>query len=275
MRHLKGQVLWLTLIPFLFACNGNGSKSEQTNADSTTDKAAPAAMATLAEVPPYEAFGDARLALKEVTAAPTGDSVKVNFSFNVERYELKRQTADEASAQCANSKDGQHIHFILDNKPYTALYEPKHAITLAKGTEHYVLAFLSRSYHLSLKHAGASLLYHFKVNEQGKIEQLENPRTPMVFYSRPKGDYVGKDTANVLFDFYVWNTTLDHQHKVMADVNGQKMDIESWKPYFLKGLPLGKNTIRLTLVDNNGNRVTGDNTEVTREFNLAAGEPVK
>ncbi len=87
-----------------------------------------------------------------------------------------------------------------------ALYEPTHTATVALNSEHYVLVFLSRSYHESLKNKGAAMVYHFKVDENGKLQKMADPKTPMVFYSRPKGDYLGKDTANVLFDYYVWNT---------------------------------------------------------------------
>lgn len=264
-------LLLAAAIAITFASCGNDNTSQETAARDTT--AAPAGV-TLTDVPASKDFPDARLSLKDAKPTVNGDSVKVDFTFDVKGYELKNQTDDDASKSCANSKDGQHIHFILDNKPYTALYEPKHSVTLAKGSDHYLLAFLSRSYHLSLKHEGAALLYHFRVNDQGRIEKLEDPKTPMVFYSRPKGDYVGKDTDNLLLDFYLWNAKLGPDYKVQADVNGQVLTIDNWKPYFLKGLPMGKNSIRLTLVDKNGDKVTGDNTEVTREFNLAQQEPM-
>src|SRR5690606_26947623 len=126
-------------------------------------------------------FPDARLSMGNVSATPVGDSVKVSFNFNAKNYELKSQTSDNASQLCNNSAQGQHIHFILNNKPYVALYEPKHETTVAKNSEHYVMAFLSRSYHMSLKNEGVAVLYHFKIDENGKLQKLEDPKTPMVF----------------------------------------------------------------------------------------------
>jgi hypothetical protein len=182
---------------------------------------------------------------------------------------------------CNNSDKGQHIHFILDNKPYAALYEPKNSVVLAKNSEHYLLVFLARSYHESIKTKGASALLHFKIDDKGKMQKLSSPSEPMVFYSRPKGDYIGKNnTDNLLLDFYVWNGQLnDSTLNIKAQLKANSVDttfvLKAWKPYMLKNVPLGKPSITLTLTDKDGNKVQGDNTEVTREFNLAADEPIK
>ncbi len=261
------------------SCQDSPSGEGNETAADTTIAAATSEPVTLAPLANASEFPDAQLGMGNVTASPSGDSVKISFNFNVKNYELKNQTSDENSSLCNNSAQGQHIHFILDNRPYIALYEPKHEVTLAKNTEHYLMAFLSRSYHLSLKNKGAALVYHFKVDENGKLQKLDDPKTPMVFYSRPKGDYLGKDTENVLFDFYVWNATLGTDYKVKADIssNGSStsFDVAEWTPNFIKNLPMGKTTVKLTLVDKNGNKVEGPETEVSRDINLAKEEPMK
>lgn len=260
------------------ACGENTTDNGNAAADTTATEA-PAASVELADVPASPDFPGAALGMGKVDAAATGDSVKVSFHFDVKNYELKAQTADAADKRCSNSKDGQHIHFILDNKPYAALYEPKHEVTLAKNTEHYLVAFLSRSYHQSLKSKEAGLLYHFKVDENGKIQKLDAPTTPMLTYSRPKGDYLGKDTENILLDFYVWNATLGNDYKVKADIHTGDKDtaftISEWKSFFLKNLAMGSSTIKLSLVDKDGNKVNGPETEVSRDINLSQDEPMK
>jgi hypothetical protein len=252
-------------------------EEDLTNDTTTVVEAAPSI--GLAPVDSSQEFPNAQLSMGNVTATPAGDSVKLSFNFNVKNYELKMQTGDTNSKICNNSEKGQHIHFILDNRPYVALYEPKHETTVAKNTEHYVMAFLSRSYHLSLKNKGAALVYHFKVDENGKLQKLEEPKTPMVFYSRPKGDYLGKDTENVLFDFYVWNATLGDDYKIKADISAGGKDtsmmITEWRPYFLQNMPMGKSTIKLTMVDKDGNKVAGPETEVSRDINLSKDEPLQ
>lgn len=265
----------------LAACNNSGNKQETTtSSDSTATQAtAPRQPIMVTDVGQSPDFPNAQLTIGDVTASPQGDSVKVSFNFNVKNYELKNQTADASSKQCNNSDKGQHIHFILDNKPYVALYEPKHEVVLAKNTEHYLLAFLSRSYHESLKSKGAAAVYHFKIDDKGKLQKMDAPKEPMVFYSRPKGDYLGKDTQNLLFDFYIWNTTLSQDgNKVKAHITGDGVDttitVADWKAMFLKNMPMGKPSITLTLVDKDGNKINGPSSEVTREFNLSKDEPM-
>ena len=45
------------------------------------------------------------------------------FSFDVNQYELGMQTLKDFDYQLANSAKGQHIHFIVNNGPYSAHYE--------------------------------------------------------------------------------------------------------------------------------------------------------
>ncbi|XZF12821.1 hypothetical protein ACTHGU_13620 [Chitinophagaceae bacterium MMS25-I14] len=262
--------------------SGNGNNANAGGSDTAVaTPATPAAPVAISPVGTSPEFPDAQLSVASVTATPQGDSSKVSFAFNVKNYELKSQTADTGSKQCNNSAQGQHIHFIMDNKPYKALYEPKNDIVLAKNTEHYLMAFLSRSYHESLKNKDAALVYHFKIDEKGNLKKLDDPKTAMVFYSRPKGDYLGKDTKNVLFDFYVWNGNLSADgYKVKADIGSEggkdtTITITDWKSNFLQNLPMGKDHITLTLQDKDGKTVDGPMTTVTREFNLAEKEPMK
>lgn len=266
----------------LFSSCGDGTSpgAESSSADST---AAPVLVAPqLSDVPASPEFAGATLKVASVKAEKVGsDSTKLSFRFDVKNFELKGQTADAANKLCNNAAQGQHIHFIMDTQPYKALYEPKNEVTIANGTEHYLMVFLSRSYHESVKSPGAAALYHFKITETGDLEKLNDPKTPMVFYSRPKGDYLGKDTANILLDFYIWNGKLgaDENH-VLADVtsaNGTtaKFTLDNWAPRFINNLAMGKNKVVLTLTDKQGNPVDGPCTSATREFNLAAQEPMQ
>lgn len=261
------------------ACNSGETKTEGTATDTT---AAPKKLPLeVTDVTGSPEFADAQLNIATIQSDLQGkDSAKVSFAFSVKNYELKNQTSDAAGKMCNNSDKGQHIHFILDNKPYVALYEPKAEVVVPKNTEHYLLVFLSRSYHESIKSPGAAAIYHFKIDGKGKLQKMDEPKTPMVFYSRPKGDYVGKaNTDNLLFDFYVWNTRLSDSVMVKAKIKGDgvdtTMDINTWKAMFLKNMPMGKSSIKLTLVDKNGKKIEGPETEVSREFNLAKDEPMK
>lgn len=261
------------LAALLSSCQESGNHTHE-----AADMGSSRPSIVLADVPGSPEFPDAALALKDVKATASGDSVKLRFAFDVKNYELKKQTADADGKGCNNSPQGQHIHFILNNAPYIALYEPAYEITVAKNTEHILMAFLSRSYHESLKNKEAALVYHFRVRDNGTIEKLDIPSTPMVFYSRPKGDYTGEDIKNLLFDFYVWNTSLQSDYQVKAKISGGDVDttleMKEWKSYFLQNMPEGKINITLTLTDAAGNKVDGPETEVSRDFTLAKDEPL-
>lgn len=261
------------------SCTENTTTTESTTKDSAS-LTAPAGGITISEVPTSPDYPDAELGIAGMVPTVVGDSVKLTFNFDVKNFELKAQTGDATTKQCNNSKDGQHIHFILNNKPYVALYEPKHTVTVAKGTENYVMCFLSRSYHESVKSGKAGVLAHFRLDEKGGVTKIDSALPPMVFYSRPKGDYLGADTANLLLDFYPANVQLGADYKVKVDVknetNGRtgSFTFDSWKPQFLNGVGTGNTTVMLTLVDKNGNPIQGQNTSITRNIKLAAAEPM-
>lgn len=177
-----------------------------------------------------------------------GDSVA--FAYNVKEFVLGSQTTDASAKVCANSAKGQHIHLILNNMPYEAWYLPSFKKKLTEG--HYVaLSFLSRSYHESIKKPEAFVLTQFNVGKNaGTTIDNINLKQPLLFYSRPKGEYVGNDTKKILLDFYLVNTTLKpNGNKVRATINGKEFMIDTWKPYYIEGLPMGETIIKLELLD--------------------------
>ena len=215
-------------------------------------------------------FPGAKLEVTSQISSPIGtDSVSLKTMYKVSNFELTMHTEGHNGEHMANSGQGQHIHYILDNSPYAALYKPENTAKLKKGSEHYLLSFLSRSYHESLKEKDAFVLERFKINDKGGYEKLAVPAEPMLFYSRPKGEYKGMDTKAILLDFFVVNTTLSKKgYKVQANVNGQDFILHEWRPYQITGLPMGKNTITLTLIDAKGKAVLGKNTSIERKITL-------
>ncbi len=213
-------------------------------------------------------FPDAMLMMnKPDSKMPADKDNKVMFRFGVKNYELGMQTPNKSAAECCNnSNKGQHIHLILNDKPYKPLYTTDFDTTLLPG--HYVaLAFVSSSYHESIKGKDAYKLSQFNVGAaKGTDADL---KAPHLFYSRPKGTYKGKDTKNILLDFYLVNTELSaNGNKVMATINGNEFTLDRWDGYIIKGLPMGKSTIKLKLVDKSGKMIAGPYNEVSREITL-------
>lgn len=180
-------------------------------------------------------------------------------------FKLGEQTTDAPEKNCANSKEGQHLHLIIDTEPYVAKYESSFTHDIPDG-EHYLLCFLSRSYHESIKRPAAFKAAKVTVTNKS-ITHSENIEGPMLFYSRPKGLYTGDETKKVMLDFYLVNTDLTGYH-VEADINGEKHHLDKWQPYYIEGLPEGDNTIKLSLLDANGQLANTPLNPVSRTFQL-------
>ncbi len=190
------------------------------------------------------------------------------FNYDVSGYTFGKITDDAEQVMCANSAKGQHVHLIIDNEPYIAKYEPTFEQPVADG-EHHILTFLSRSYHESIKTDAAHRAV--KVNTSGgSFTSSEEITEPMLFYSRPKGTYVGTaETENIMLDFYPVNVTLGDEYTVQATINGKEFTIDEWKPYYIENLPMGENTVTLTLM--RGNEIVDTPLNpVRRTFTLEA-----
>jgi hypothetical protein len=251
-------MLGFTLVSCSQATEGREDDSdEQTEVESVVEESD----IKVSEFPASNAFEDATLL--------GGKYKNGKFFFEVENYELGRQTDDAEVKMCANSAKGQHIHLIVDDKPYAAKYVNEFEHEVEDG-EHYVLAFLSRSYHESIK--SNSSYQAKKMNfENGNVTASSEIDEPILFYSRPKGTYVGKaNIEKVMLDFFVLNTNMGTDHFVKAEINGEKeILLDTWAPIFLEGLPIGDNKIKLTLVDKEGVAVDAPNNPVERVFTLA------
>ncbi|MBA9078526.1 MULTISPECIES: hypothetical protein [Rufibacter] len=213
-------------------------------------------------------FPDADLDLNqpEKNGKVAGDSVQ--FEYEVKNYQLSQQTPDAATHEHANSKEGQHIHNIVDNEPYTAHYKPSFKKAIEPG-QHVVLSFLSRSYHESIKHKDAYDLRVITVGNGGKSNLKFDEGGQHLFYSRPKGEYKGADTKKVMLDFYLVNTSLDKGgNKVRATINGNEFILDQWLPYLVEGLPMGENTFKLELINSQGQVIPGPFNTVERKITL-------
>ena len=188
--------------------------------------------------PKYE---DAALVLNELNSES-----ELEFSFDVKNYELGAQTEHEFQYSLANSKKGQHIHLIINNNPYSAHYTNKFKKKLDPDNG-VILAFLSRSYHESVKNKNAYIFTQY-----GDLEKIDLDKQ-YLFYSRPKGTYTGQDTKKLLLDFYLVNTTISKNgNKVRATINDEEFLIDEWSPYYIEGLPKGEVKIKLELINSLG-----------------------
>tara|TARA_R110002096_G_scaffold135456_2_gene287401 strand:+ start:342129 stop:342977 length:849 start_codon:yes stop_codon:yes gene_type:complete len=217
---------------------------------------------------PSAQFPEASLGFAEEMKSISEDG-NFNFNFSVSGYELGAQSPDAETKGLANSAKGQHIHLIVDNGPYSAHYESGFEKSFEKG-HHIAIAFLSRSYHESVKGANAHQVFQFTSGSEEDAADVDLSQE-MLFYSRPKGSYTGKGAEKILVDFFLKNTEIaPGGNYIKMTINGStSVLLDNWQPYFIEGLPMGENTIKLQLLNSEGNLVDSPMNDITRTFTLA------
>jgi len=204
------------------------------------------------------------------------------------------------------TKMGNHIHVIMDNQPYEAYYEigqPFELRNVSDG-EHTLRVFPSRPWHESYKNAGAFQMVKFTVRNGGSdatkptttlngntianantalpTESKEMKRSmggaidmkrPLLTYSRPKGEYKDDEAEAIMIDFWLLNAKLTGdggEYRARYSVNGgEPKFIDKWAPIWLSGWSAGNHSVKLELVDKDGNLVdNGGYNSTTREITV-------
>ncbi len=185
----------------------------------------------------------------------------VTVSFEVQNFDLGVKTKGHGKNGLAASDKGQHIHLIVNNEPYQAIYDTEKPVVISdlKPGRHAIRAFLSRSWHESVKAAGSyqEIDFYFQ-----KVTTELVPTTAVLTYSRPKGEYTGKDAKLILVDFFLDKVELENGQlpngmKIKLVVDGKASYLTEWKAYYLKDLSPGEHQIQLALLDAKNKRVPG------------------
>ena len=269
MKMKKPNLLAFTLIlGLVFVSCKQQKKENNEQMDEPAMEVAETPAITLEKLEGSPDYADASLQLEQPGDLKIPAGGEVNFTFAVTDYELGAQTGGPNASLLANSGKGQHIHFILNNQPYSAHYEPAFAKEIPNGV-HHLVAFLSRSYHESVKNDNSVVVKKLEIGPNAVDSVGLDMEAPTLIYSRPKGTYSGDDTKNLLLDFFVLNTTLSEDgNKVKATINGEEFMISEWAPHVVKGLPMGEVTVQLELLDASGNLIPGPFNSVTRTVQL-------
>jgi len=183
------------------------------------------------------------------------------------------------------AKGSNHVHLILDNKPYKAIYDTKEPVrlndlaageALAEGM-HVLVAFPSRANHESVKTKDAFTVVPFWVGKKDAAAAKNDPtKKPMLVYSRPKGDYNGEMANHVLVDFQVANVTLaEGKEHVHVTVTGPGIDkpvegnVEKFgTPLYIDNLQNGSYQLKVELLDAAGKLIEGPWNSTTRTIKV-------
>ena len=275
MKTFKNLLVCLFSIAVIFSCKED--KKNQNEDNNTTDienKEEVTPEIKIQKLDDSPGYSDAELVMNSPSNTTMKSGGEGDFNFTINNYTLGAQTESTNAKYLANSGKGQHIHFILNNQPYSAHYTGEFKKEIPEGV-HHLVAFLSRSYHESVKNENSVVVKKFEVGNAPENTLGLDMDAPTLIYSRPKGTYVGKDTENLLLDFFVLNTTLSETgNKVRATINDKEFTITEWAPHVVRNLPMGEVKIKLELVDNKGKLIEGPFNSVTRTVVLKAEEAI-
>lgn len=159
---------------------------------------------------------------------------------------------------------GPHLHVILDNQPYKAVYDLNKPLVLEDLTPgtHTLRVFASRPWHESFKNEGAYAQTKFHVFTKTD-DNNPSPSLPLLTYSRPTGSYGAEP---IMLDFYLTNAPLHlvaqesaedeiTDWRIRVTANGQSFVIDRWQPIYLKGFKPGESWVQLEFLDEQGNPV--------------------
>jgi hypothetical protein len=189
------------------------------------------------------------------------------------------------------AQGSSHVHLILDNKPYKAIYDTKEPVrlnelaageALAEGM-HVLVAFPSRANHESVKTKDALTVVPFWIGKKDATAAKNDPtKKPMLVYSRPKGDYNGEMANHVLVDFQVANVTLaEGKEHVHVTVTGPGIDkpieghVEKFgTPLYIDNLQNGSYQLKVELMDGNNKLIEGPWNSTTRTIKVDHDAPM-
>ncbi|WP_124977152.1 DUF6130 family protein, partial [Aphanothece sacrum] len=265
LRSQPIQSLWLCGLLF-FLSWGLISCSDRLQASEPLSEPIPQVVITgkLAEVTPPPVIQELRQVLEQYSPQVSIVSPKTDQMFEETTISVKLQVRDLPLFNNAEFQMGPHIHLIVDNEPYQAVYNVDKPIILENLTPgtHTIRVFASRPWHESFKNEGAYAQSTFHILTKTG-ENAPNPSLPLLTYSRPKRDYGAQP---IMLDFYLTNAPLhvvarDNNEDEIVDwrirvtVNGESFLLDTWQPIYLTGFEEGKNWVQLEFIDEKGNLV--------------------
>ena len=218
----------------------------------------------IAEVSPPTVIQQLRQSLENYQPQVKILSPKTDDLLQDDTVTVQLQVQDLPIFKNAELELGPHLHVILDNQPYKAVYDPNQPLVftdLLPGT-HTLRVFASRPWHESFKNEGAYAQTTFHIFTKTQ-DNNPDPNQPLLTYSRPKGTYGAEP---ILLDFYLTNAPLhlvaqENQADEIADwrirctINGNSFVLDRWEPIYLEGFKAGKNWVQLEFLDDQGNPV--------------------
>lgn len=187
---------------------------------------------------------------------------------------------DGSAFELRNVADGEHTLRVFASRPWHESYKNEGSFQMVKFTvkngnaNTNQPATTNSGQQMSNANSNASSA----PTPEGKAMQSStggavDAKKPLLTYSRPKGEYKEADADPIMIDFWLANGKLvgeGGEYRVRYSVNGgEPKFVEKWAPLWLQGWTAGKHSIKLELVDKDGNVVdNGGYNSTTREITV-------
>ncbi|KZL48346.1 hypothetical protein A2T98_18445 [Nodularia spumigena CENA596] len=255
-------LMTLVLVLTLASCGEKASSQEVAVNQTNNPPKISQISQQFSEVSPPEVIQELRLTLENYRPQVTFLSPQPDEILQDSKVTVNFQVKDIPIFKDPELELGPHLHVILDNQPYIAVYDVNKPLVLPEvspGT-HTLRVFASRPWHESFKNEGAYAQTTFHIFTKTE-DNNPDPTLPVLTYSRPKGSYGAEP---ILLDFYLTNAPLhlvaeDNPNDTVSDwrirctINDESFILDRWQPIYLKGFKPGKNWIKLEFLDNQGN----------------------
>jgi hypothetical protein len=152
--------------------------------------------------------------------------------------------------------------YIINNDDFVSLTGG--AEFTAQSGNNIFLLFACNESGVSCKGEHSYLLKNYLVgNDMGVF----NEKQEHLFYYLPKGEV---ESENVVLDFYLLNVNLGKSgSKIRTTIDGMEFLLEKWTAYSIEGLDIGEHSIRIELIDSEGNTISGPfNDSGERKFTV-------
>ncbi len=266
MKNICFYLLLICLSWGLFSCGESkiGDRLEATPGLSLKPASTIISSGRLSEVAPPGLIQELRKSLDRYQPQVAIVTPRAEEVLQQATVSVKLQVRDLPTFKDEQLGMGPHLHLILDNEPYRAVYDLEKPIileNLAPGT-HTLRVFAALPWAESFKNEGAYAQTTFHILTKTN-DNHPDPTLPLLTYNIPQGTYGAEPIA---LDFYLTNAPLhlvaqknpDDEIKdwrIRVTVNGESFFIDEWQPIYLKGFQKGNNWVQLELLDEDGKNI--------------------
>jgi hypothetical protein len=223
------------------------------------------------------------LVLKEVSDIPPFRDVKVELmhknvkfrngvnklEFTIDKFILGEKTVAEDEVRLSKENGGQYLMVVGNEGEENFSGHVKKKFDLG---ENHLLAFLCRSYGISLKSGGCYTFHEIKVDDlDGSIKT--DTKQPFLYLNEPKKNEKLTVYDPVLLDFYLVNFVINEGGNYLKlTVDKTEFKLTKWSAFVITGLSVGEHVFTLQVFSKDGKIMPGELlTKVKTKIEITEG----